>query len=264
LDNNKNNNNHSWDALTYDKISSNVQLEWGQRLIERRKWFGNEIVMDAGAGSGNLTKILAGKVPCGKVYAVDVDSNMIRQARANLASCRNVQIFSSSMDNVSLPTQIDLVFSNAALHWVPDLERVFLHFWQVLKPNGELLIECGGHGNLESQLSVIFNIVQSDQFREYFVNWKQSWYFPKPGETEKLLKKAGFRDIQVSSSKRTTKFSNNQAFAIFVKTVIMKPFLSYLPAAMKDHFLDAFVNKVVNSDREQSLDYIRLGIFARK
>ena len=67
------NTNHSWDARAYDKVSINVQLEWGQKLLEKKQWIGNEIVMDAGAGSGNLTKILADKVPNGKVYAVDAD-----------------------------------------------------------------------------------------------------------------------------------------------------------------------------------------------
>lgn len=61
------NNNHSWDARTYDKVSSNVQLEWGRNLLEKRWGTGNEIVMDAGAGSGNLTKILADKVPHGQI-----------------------------------------------------------------------------------------------------------------------------------------------------------------------------------------------------
>src|SRR3712207_5078982 len=72
---NNNNNNHYWDARAYDKVSSNVQLEWGRKLLEKRKWIGNEIVMDAGSGSGNLTKILADKVPNGQVYAVDADSD---------------------------------------------------------------------------------------------------------------------------------------------------------------------------------------------
>ena len=52
------NNNHYWDAQAYDKVSSNVQLEWGRKLLEKRKWIGNEIVMDAGSGSGNLTKMI--------------------------------------------------------------------------------------------------------------------------------------------------------------------------------------------------------------
>ena len=48
-------------------------------LDEWRKLGGDEIVTDAGCGSRLLTKLLSKKVPKGKVYAVDVDSNMIRQ-----------------------------------------------------------------------------------------------------------------------------------------------------------------------------------------
>jgi trans-aconitate methyltransferase len=78
-----NNDNHPWDAQTYDKVSSNVQLQWGLKLLDKRTWIGNEIVMDAGAGSGNLTKILADKVPQGQIYAVDADPNMVQQQCAS-------------------------------------------------------------------------------------------------------------------------------------------------------------------------------------
>jgi len=79
-----------------------VQLEWGRKLIKKRKWIGNEIVMDAGAGSGNLTKILADKVPQGLIYAVDDDLNMVEQAKSNLSSHKTVQVIHSRMDKVSL------------------------------------------------------------------------------------------------------------------------------------------------------------------
>jgi trans-aconitate 2-methyltransferase len=261
-----NNNNHSWDAQTYDKVSSNVQLEWGRKLIEKRKWIGNETVMDAGAGSGNLTTILAEKVPHGQIYAVDEDPNMIEQAKANLSAYRNVQVIHSSMDKVNLPTKVDVIFSNAALHWVLDQESVFLHFWQLLKPNGgELLVEYGGRGNVERAVRVISKLIQSNQFKEYFVNWKQSWYFPKADEIAILLEKVNFRDIQTNLSRRTTSFSGRDEFAIFVKTVIMKPFLGYLPdAKKKEQFLDAFLKEIEESGWKWSLDYVRLGIFARK
>jgi ubiquinone/menaquinone biosynthesis C-methylase UbiE len=51
----------------------------GQQTLEWRKWHGNEIVMDAGCGSGLFTKQLAQKVPRGKVYAVDIDPNMVNR-----------------------------------------------------------------------------------------------------------------------------------------------------------------------------------------
>ena len=263
--NDNNHNNQSWDAQTYDKVSSNVQLQWGQELLEERAWIGNETVMDAGAGTGNLTKILADKLPNGKVYAVDADSNMVQQAKSNLSGCSNVQFIHSSMDKVKLPTEVDVIFSNSALHWILDQEGLFLHFWQLLKPNGKLLIEYGAHGNVERPLSVIFKIMQSSQFREHFVNWRQSWYFPKPEEIERLLQKAKFRNIQIDLSKRVTIFPDRQSFAIFIRTVIMKPFLGYLPdAKKKEQFLDVFLNEFERSGWEWSVDFMRLGISAEK
>jgi trans-aconitate 2-methyltransferase len=260
-----NNSNYSCDAQTYDKVSGNVQLEWGRKLLEKRMWIGNEIVMDAGGGSGNLTKILADKVPQGHVYAVDADTNMVQQAKSNLSGCRNAQVVHSSMDKVSLPAELDVIFSNAALHWVLDQEGMFLHFWQLLKPNGELLIDYGGHGNLERPLSVIFEIMQSEQFKEHFANWKQSWYFPKPDETERLLQKVGFKEIQVDLSSQITSFPDRQSFATFVRTVIMKPFLGYLPDTnRKDHFVEAFLNDFEGYGWPWSLKFMRLTISARK
>jgi trans-aconitate methyltransferase len=237
----------------------------GLKLLDKRTWIGNEIVMDAGARSGNLAKILADKVPQGQVYAVDSDPNMVQQAKSNLSGCSNVQVIQSSMDKVNLPTEVDIIFSNSALHWILDQEGLFSHFWQLLKPNGELLIEYGADGNVERPLSVIFKITQFDQFREYFVNWKQSWYFPKPDEIERLLQKAKFRNIQVNLSKRTTIFPDRDSFSIFIRTVIMKPFLGYLTDAKKrEQFLDVFLKEFEHSGWAWSVDFMRLGISAKK
>lgn len=82
----------SWDARAYDQVSYLVQCTWGRQVLEWRKWQGDEIVLDAGCGSGLLTKELAKKVPRGRVYAVDIDSNMLRQAKTNLQPFDNVKV----------------------------------------------------------------------------------------------------------------------------------------------------------------------------
>jgi trans-aconitate methyltransferase len=158
-----------------------------------------------------------------------------------------------------------VIFSNAALHWILDQESVFSHFWQLLKPNGELLIEYGAHGNVERPLSVIFKIMQYVQFKEYFVNWKPTWYFPMPEETERLLRKARFRDIQVNLSKKFTFFPDRESFAIFVKSAIMNPFLGYIRDSKKrDEFLNAFLSDLEYLGQPRLLDFMLLSIFARK
>ena len=106
-------------------VSRLVQYRWGQGILEWRKWHGNEIVMDAGCGSELLTKQLAKKVPRGKVYAVDIDSNMIKQAKNNLQFLDNVEIIQSSFTDIRLPRKMDVIFSNSALHWAQDYRKPF-------------------------------------------------------------------------------------------------------------------------------------------
>ena len=141
-------NKGSWDALTYDQVSRLVQYKWGQQVIKWRKWLGNEIVMDAGCGSGLLTKQLAKQVPRGKIYAVDTDSNMIKQTKNNLKSFDNVEIIQSSFTDVKLPRKMDVIFSNSALHWVQDNRKVFRKFWEILKPmNSNDIADIGVSSN---------------------------------------------------------------------------------------------------------------------
>ena len=74
-----------------------------------------------------------------------------------------------------------------------------------------------------------------------------------------------FRDIQVNLSKKSTSFPDRESFAIFIKTVVMKPFLEYLPdSKKKDEFLDVFLTEFEHSGQPWLLDFVRLIIFARK
>jgi hypothetical protein len=60
-------------------------------------------------------------------------------------------------------------------------------------------------------------------------------------------------------------FSDRQSFVVFVKTVIMKPFLGYLTdSKKKEQFLDAFLNEFERYGWAWSLDFMRLSISARK
>lgn len=88
---------NNWTAQTYDEVSRLVQYRWDKQVLEWRKWNGDESVMDAGCGSGLLTKLLTQRVPRGRVYAVDVDSNMIKQAKRNLKDLENVELVQSDI-----------------------------------------------------------------------------------------------------------------------------------------------------------------------
>lgn len=265
-----------WDAERYHNIS-NIQEQWGRRLILRRKWKGNEIVMDAGCGTGRVTKLLAEKVSRGgMVYAIDIDTNMIQQTRKNLAGFKNVTIIQSDLHNVDLPRKINVIYSNAVLHWISEHKKVFQHFWKLLcndnnsssnnnNKGGQLLIQCGGYGNLEKVHRLINLVKESDEFKDYFMDWKEPWYFAKPSETHTLLEEIGFKNVNVYLSNGYTTFSDQKSYSEFIKTVVMRPFLDYLPnEKIKSKYLNLFLDKVEQSNLSWILDYVRLNIMADK
>jgi hypothetical protein len=49
--------------------------------------------------------------------------------------------------------------------------------------DGQLLIQCGGHGNLQQIITILEQIIHSDQFKEHFADWEQPWYFAKAEDT---------------------------------------------------------------------------------
>ncbi|MDW0167461.1 MAG: class I SAM-dependent methyltransferase [Nitrososphaeraceae archaeon] len=286
-------NKGSWDARTYDQVSYLVQYRWGQQVLEWRKWRGNEIVMDAGCGSGLLTKQLAKKVPRGKVYAVDIDSNMIKQARNNLQLFDNVEIMQSSFTDIRLPQKLDVVFSNSALHWLQDHRNAFRIFWEMLKPthsndndndtadtsnstgnisSSQLLIQCGGYGNLQEIITLLERITYLDQFKAYFTKWKQSWYFAKPDDTNKLLEEIGYVNTRVYSNSDCIILPNRHMYSRFVKTVVAKPYLERLSPdngdKLKTAFLELFLDEVKKHSNKSKtrwfLDFVRLNIVARR
>ena len=56
------------------------------------------------------------------------------------------------------------------------------------------------YGNLQQIITLLERITHLDQFKAYFTKWKQSWYFAKPDDTNKLLEEIGYVNTRVYSN----------------------------------------------------------------
>jgi SAM-dependent methyltransferase len=79
-----------WNADVYHRVS-NPQTEWGRSVLARLPLQGHELVLDVGCGTGRLTADLLARLSRGKVVRVDLSSNMLGTARANLRPKRGEQ-----------------------------------------------------------------------------------------------------------------------------------------------------------------------------
>jgi len=224
--------------------------------------------MDAGCGTGLLSRLLAQKVPQGQVYAVDIDSNMIKQAKRRLKDLENIVLIQSDFSEVTLPKKLDVILSNAALHWVHNHAQVLRHFWKMLKSDrtkgSQLLIQCGGYENLQTILALLRQVMQQNEFEKNFKNMNQTWHFRKPDDTSKLLGKIGFVNINVHLYNNCVNLCNREIYSKFVRSVIMKPFLECISKEKsRNRYLELFLDEVegrksVNPKQETpcSLDHV--------
>ena len=157
-----------WDATTYDRVSAPQQL-WAAEQLDGLALHGDEVVLDAGCGSGKVTLELAARVPNGRVYAVDAAPSMVEYARQALGD--RATVFCQDLVELELPEPVDLVFSNATFHWIPDHDALFAALHRNMKPGARLLAQCGGKGNVDRFRKLADEVAFSDRWARYFDGW---------------------------------------------------------------------------------------------
>ena len=95
-------------------------------------------VVDLGCGTGNLTAILRQRFPAADVTGIDASAAMLDQARAAAGSCRFEQADVATWQPAAPP---DLIYSNAALHWVDDHAGLLPRLVGLLAPGGCLAVQ---------------------------------------------------------------------------------------------------------------------------
>ena len=245
---------HDWDGTTYDRVADPM-TRWGTDVLDRLPLRGDEVVLDAGCGSGRVTQLLAERLPGGHVVALDASPSMIETARARLARLGDRVTYVVADMGAPLPlddASVDAVLSTAALHWVRDHDSLFAHLASPLRPGGRLVAQCGGGGNIAAVLEALRGIGDG---------WLGPWTFATPEETRARLTQAGFNAIETWLHDEDTTFEPGEPFREYLRTVVLGAHLERLPG---DAERDAFVDAVAAALPEPAIHYVRLNILATR
>jgi len=243
-----------WDAATYDRVA-NPQARWGAAVVDRLPLAGDETVLDAGAGSGRVTELLAERLPKGRVIALDGSPSMIAEARRRLSRFgdRVEYVVADLSRPFTLPDGVvaDAILSTATFHWILDHDALFRNLAAVVRPGGRFVAQCGGAGNVASVMAVLATVGDG---------WLGEKEFATPEETAQRLARAGFVDIETWLQPEPTRFEPGEPFEAFLGTVILGPHVARLPDAKRG----AFVHEVASRLPEPLIDYVRLNIVATR
>lgn len=127
----------SWDPGQYDKFRSQ-RTRPARDLLASLPPIRPARVADLGCGGGALARDLAERWPDAEVTGVDGSSSMLAQAAAVPSAVRWVE---ADLRSWRPDRPVDLIVSNAALHWLPDHGRLFPDLLGHLAPGGVLAVQ---------------------------------------------------------------------------------------------------------------------------
>ncbi|MEO8626733.1 MAG: malonyl-ACP O-methyltransferase BioC [Betaproteobacteria bacterium] len=147
-------------AARYDQVAA-LSQEIVARMLERLDLvrLAPQTILDAGSGTGLLTRAVARRYPAARIVALDLSVPMLERFETGAAwrgklrrllRADRVQPLCGDFDALPLrAASFDLVISNLALHWSADLPQAFAEFQRVLRPGGLLMFSTLGPDTLQ-------------------------------------------------------------------------------------------------------------------
>lgn len=226
-----------WDPSLYLAFASE-RLRPAVDLISRIRLERARSVVDLGCGAGNVTRLLAERWPEAELTGVDSSPEMLARAAAIVPDARLVN---ADIAAWSPPASFDVVFSNAALHWLPDHRALFPRLAGWVSPGGYLAVQMPASFALPSHTAA------------YEAAEEGPW-----SERLRAVARAGVRELEdyfayLSPRARAVDLwettylhvlEGDDPVTEWFKSTLLMPLLDALPEPEREPFLDAYRRRV--------------------
>ena len=247
-----------WNANLYDAKHAFV-WEKAKGVVELLAAKPGERILDLGCGTGTLTAEIAASGA--RVVGVDRSPEMIAEARKKFPA---IQFEVRDARDLPFSTEFDAVFSNAALHWIPEAERVVDGVSRSLKHGGRFIAEFGGKGNVRNVIAALENALAQLGISP---DGASPWFYPSVAQYAALLEKHGLEVRETALFERPTTLEDGEHGLATWIAMFGSSFLDRVPEDRRTAFLCAAEHAAranLWKGDHWELDYRRLRIAAHK
>lgn len=146
-------------------------------------------IVDLGCGPGELTAELHRTLGAAHTLGVDTSDAMLARAAAHATD--TVTFVTGDLATFESPSTFDLVFSNAAVHWVDDQARLLARLTALVAPGGQLAIQVPANHHHPSQV-IAAEVAQEPPFRDALGGWSRRSPVLTPAEYARVLHALGY------------------------------------------------------------------------
>ena len=184
-------------------------------------------VVDLGCGTGTLTRRLAEAWPQSSVVGIDSSAAMLEKARAAAGAQYVDGTIETFADGGVVDGVFDLIFSNSALHWVADHDKLIPKLVARLAPSGQLAVQLPAD-EYNSARSIFADVA----------GWRHQMATLDIGAYARVLHAAGLGQLTVYEKIYPHTLDDAEAVLEWAKGTALLPYLERLPPAQHAPFLD--------------------------
>ncbi len=189
-------------AETYDR-HARPQLTLAQSVVSMLPEMYPEQILELGAGTGQLTRLLAERFPEVPIDAVDVAEKMVEHSRDKFRRFPQINWIVGDAQTYRGGNRHPLIVSSSALHWVSDLRETCENIFRSLESEGTFALGMMLKGTLK-ELHDLREEIAPEKTPELTL--------PSYAETEEALEAAGFRIERKKHSEEQILYADAKAF----------------------------------------------------
>lgn len=223
----------AWDPEQYGRFRNERAQPFYDLLALVRRRPGMRVV-DLGCGPGELTRVLHEQLDARETLGLDSSPAMLARASAHAGA--TLAFERGDVGEWRAAGDWDLVFSNAALHWVADHPHLFARLHDALAPAGQLAVQMPANFDHPSH-TVAAELADEEPFHSAMGGYERGRPILEPEEYAVLLHELGFREQHVRLQVYLHLLPTREDVVEWVKGSLLTDYQSRMPAALFERFL---------------------------
>ncbi|GAA5532524.1 methyltransferase domain-containing protein [Deinococcus aluminii] len=200
-------------------------------------------IVDLGCGTGEHTRTLAERFPGARVLGLDSSAEML--AKADAAGLPHLRF--ERGDILELQGDYDLIFSNAALQWLPDHRALLARLWERVRPGGVLAVQVPANHDHASHRLLTETANEFGEELQGFTRFGTAHGASPvltPAQYAERLDELGAPDITAISKVYPVVLPGAEGILDWTRGTALVPYLSRLNAADGERFTAAYLARL--------------------
>lgn len=231
----------TWNPRQYERFRDERAQPYFDLLALVRPTSGMRVV-DLGCGTGELTRQLHQRLQAAETVGIDSSPAMLAQSAQYAGD--GLRFEPGDIQTFRVEQSVDLIFSNAAIQWVPDHPALLARLTTALAPRGQLAIqEPANHDHLSHLVAA--EVAREAPFHEALGGYVRQVPVLRPEDYAVLLYQSGYREQHVRLQIYNHTLDSRAGVVEWVKGTLLTDYQRRLPADLWPEFLARYQERLL-------------------